>query len=339
MLRYTVSLFISLSLLMMLAACSRLSHIDLHGATMGTTWTVKLVDVGPQHSSAEFEQGIQAILDDVNANMSTYKPDSELSLFNKSAPGNWFLVSKDTWQVVKRALEISELTEGSFDVTVGPLVNLWGFGPEPAQSVPPTAEQVNEALNKTGYQKVHVSASEPYALYKDSSVSLDLSAIAKGFAVDKVAEFLEAWAVKNYMVEVGGELRVKGYNRKGTGWRIAIESPQRDRRVVHRTLEPGKMGVATSGDYRNYFQQDGDYYSHTIDPASGHPVTHSLASVTVLMPTALDADAFATAFNVMGDRRAMQLSEQGNIPVFLIVKEEGGFREAYSRSFQQYLVD
>jgi thiamine biosynthesis lipoprotein len=322
---------------MILTACSRLSHLDLHGATMGTTWTVKLVDVGSQYSQDEFEQGIQAILDDVNAKMSTYKQDSELSLFNQSAPGNWFAVSKDTWQVVKRALEISEMTGGSFDITVGPLVNLWGFGPEPAGSIPPTAEQIKDALDETGYQKVQVSEDAPYAIYKDSSVSLDLSAIAKGFAVDKVADFLESRGVKNYMVEVGGELRVKGYNRKGTGWRIAIESPQKDRRVVHRTLEPGKMGVATSGDYRNYFEQGGDYYSHTIDPATGHPVTHSLASVTVLMPTALDADALATAFSVMGDRLTMQLAEQGNIPVFLIVKEEGGFREVHSRSFQQYL--
>jgi thiamine biosynthesis lipoprotein len=198
------------TLLVLVSACSRLSNLDIQGPTMGTTWTVKVVDVGPQISSGQLQIEIQAILDGVNARMSTYQPDSELSRFNRSEPGEWFQVSHDTWFVVKRALEISQLSAGSFDVTVGPLVNLWGFGPDGRAAKVPTAEQVSGTLALVGYQQLKVSAKAPYALKKLAAVYVDLSAIAKGFAVDQVADYLEQVQIENYMVEVGGEVRVRG---------------------------------------------------------------------------------------------------------------------------------
>ncbi len=325
------------AVVLLLSACSRLSNRDLNGPTMGTTWTVKVVDVASRISADQLQGGIQASLDNVNALMSTYQADSELSRFNRSEPGDWFEVSQATWFVVKRAQQTSKLSGGSFDVTVGPLVNLWGFGPPGQAAEVPTQEQISETLARVGFQYLSVSEGAPYALKKLRPVYVDLSAIAKGFAVDQVAEYLETLQIDNYMVEVGGEVRVKGHNRRGTGWRIAIESPLTDRRTVQRTILPTNMGIATSGDYRNYFELEGTRYSHTIDPATGYPVSHNLVSVTVLMPTATDADALATAFDVMGAERALVLAEQEKIPVFLIVREEKGFNERYSSAFSPYL--
>jgi thiamine biosynthesis lipoprotein len=323
----------------LVSACSPLKNITLTGATMGTTWTVKLIDVSTQVSNENLQAGIQSIADLVNQRMSTYQPDSELSRFNREDSGVWFSISKDTWSVIRQGLSISQLTGGSFDMTVGSLVNLWGFGPDPSTNNSPAPEVIAQAVARVGYADLKLSDGEPYKVLKEKDIYLDLSAIAKGFAVDQVADYLDDRGVQNYMVEIGGELRLKGYNKRGTGWRIAVESPLVDQRMVQRTLLTGDMAIATSGDYRNYFETDGVRYSHTIDPKSGYPISHNLASVTVATPTAIVADSLATAFMVMGAARGLALAERENIAVLFIVKGHNGFEELHSGAFEPFLEE
>jgi thiamine biosynthesis lipoprotein len=321
----------------LVSACSPLKNVTLTGATMGTTWTVKVIDVSSQVTEEKLQAGIQSIVDLVNQRMSTYQPDSELSRFNREDPGEWFNVSEDTWEVIRQGLSISRLTGGSFDMTVGPLVNLWGFGPDPTTNDSPAPNEIALALQRIGYESIELSDGAPYQVLKTKDIYLDLSAIAKGFAVDKVADYLESLGIINYMVEIGGELRLKGYNKRGTGWRIAIESPLVDQRMVQRAILTGDMAVATSGDYRNYFESDEVRYSHTIDPKSGYPISHNLASVTVVTPTAMVADSLATAFMVMGAAPGLALAERENIAVLFIVKGGSGFEELYSKAFEPFL--
>jgi thiamine biosynthesis lipoprotein len=323
----------------LISACSPLKNLTLTGATMGTTWTVKVIDVASEVEEQELQAGIQSIVDLVNQRMSTYQADSELSRFNREQPGVWFSISQDTWLVIHRGLSVSELTAGSFDMTVGPLVNLWGFGPDPSINRSPSPDDIKQALYRVGYHGVKLSEGEPYQVMKEQDIYLDLSAIAKGYAVDQVANYLADLGVNNYMVEIGGELRLKGYNKRGTGWRIAVESPLVDQRMVQRTLLAGDMAIATSGDYRNYFETGGVRYSHTIDPKSGYPISHNLASVTVVTPKAIVADSLATAFMVMGAESGLALAERENIAVLFIVKGKDGFEEVHSNAFSPFLEE
>ena len=327
------------AVVLLISACSLLKNLTLSGATMGTTWTVKLIDVSSEVTEQQRQAGIQSTVDLVNQRMSTYRVDSEISRFNGAARDVWFGISKDTWTVIRDGLKISVLTDGSFDMTVGPLVNLWGFGPDPSENSAPSATEIESELRRVGYASLVLSEGEPYAIMKHKDIYLDLSAIAKGFAVDQVAEYLEGLGVKNYMVEIGGELRIKGYNSRGTGSQIAIESPVADQRMVYRTLNTRDSGIATSGDYRNYFEENGVRYSHTIDPQTGYPISHHLASVTVVSPRAAIADALATGFDVMGVQRGMALAEQEHIAVLFIVKRNDQFVQMYSSAFETYLQE
>lgn len=304
------------------------------GPTMGTSYTVKVVaDEDVDLTSLQAEVG--AILKRINDHMSTYQNDSELSLFNQSPAGDWFPVSAETAQVVSLGLEISELTDGAFDSTVGPLVNLWGFGPDPLKVQAPADAEIAERMAQVGYQ--HISARlDPAALKKSADAYVDLSAIAKGYAVDAVAEAV-AEHYPNYLVEVGGELRAQGHKPDGDLWRIAVESPVAGTRQIQRVIAVDNTAIATSGDYRNYFEQNGVRYSHTIDPATGKPISHGLASVTVLDPSSARADAMATAMMVMGEEKSMALAKKLNMPVFLIYKTEDGFVEEYTDAFKPYL--
>ena len=311
--------------------------VVLSGPTMGTQFHIKYFLPASVTVSAEAIQGeIEARLAAVNQRMSTYLEDSELNRFNAAETGRWFAVSEDTAQVVSLALEISRDTEGAFDVTVASLVDLWGFGPTHREAEPPAAEQISTELAKVGYGSLQARLTPP-ALRKETALTLDLSAIAKGYAVDLVAEYLGQVGIESYMVEVGGEIVARGHKPDGESWRIAVESPVVSQREVQRVIELSDIAVATSGDYRNYFEKNGVRYSHTIDPITGYPITHNLASVTVLAKTCARADALATALNVMGPERALAFANAHELPVLLIVKEGNSFRELSSDAFAGWL--
>lgn len=316
--------------------------VSVNGQTMGTTYSVKLVmdDKAPP-SSEVLSAWADATFAAVNESMSTYMEDSELSLLNRAETDSWQPVSAPLLDVLLLSQEISRKSDGAFDITVMPLVNLWGFGPQTRGSVPGD-EEISRTIAQTGYHKVAVDA-ERSAVRKPVGVTIDLSAIAKGYAADQLAEKLLAEGYRHFMVEVGGELVLAGLNNRGEPWRIGIETPiyelfSASKRPVGAVDISGK-GMATSGDYRNYYEVDGVRVSHTIDPKSGRPITHTLASVTVIADTAAEADGWATALNVLGAERAMALAAKEQLAVFMLVREGEGFKAMHSSAFEPYLVN
>ncbi|WP_394150693.1 FAD:protein FMN transferase [Vibrio maritimus] len=327
---------VSLFAAFVLTACGNSrEQVHLSGPTMGTIYNVKYitVDNGPKPEKIQAE--INRLLEEVNDQMSTYRQDSELSRFNRFFGTESFPVSKQTAIVVKEAIRLNEVTLGALDVTVGPLVNLWGFGPEARPEVVPSDEELAKRKAQTGIQ--HLSATDT-TLKKDlHGLYVDLSTIAKGWGVDVLADYLDRVGIEDYMVEVGGEMRLKGLNREGVKWRIAIEKPSIDERSVQEIIEPGDMAIATSGDYRNYFEKEGVRYSHIIDPSTGKPINNKVVSVTVLDKSSMTADGLATGLMVLGEEKALQVAEQHSIPALIIVKTEDGFNEIASEAFKPYL--
>lgn len=321
-------------LVCLLAGCSfggKTEVRTLWGQTMGTGYTVRLVATKGEAERLEGE--VRARLDEVNDAMSTYLSRSELSRFNDAPVGEWVEVSPITYEVIQKALEIAETSGGAFDPTVGPLVDLWGFGPTPTTDQVPSPEAIQAARDQLGWQAIEFDAGQS-RVRKTAPRELDLSGIAKGFAVDQVADMLEAESIDSYLVEVGGELRFAGTKPGGSAWRVAIETPKSGERSAYRILEVEQGAMATSGDYRNYFEQQGVRYSHTLNPETGYPIRHSLVSVTVLGDRSAEADAYATAFLVLGSERALQLADDLNMSVYLIEKTEDGFRSLESQRFE-----
>ncbi|ELL4668044.1 FAD:protein FMN transferase [Vibrio fluvialis] len=327
---------VALASLLLLAGCEQPpQQVHLSGPTMGTSYNIKYLQQDGLPSSDELHKEIDRLLEEVNDQMSTYRKDSELSRFNQYQGIDPFEVSNQTATVVKEAIRLNGLTEGALDVTVGPLVNLWGFGPEARPEVVPTDAELAERKANTGIHHLSVDGNK---LSKDlPHLYVDLSTIAKGWGVDVVANYIESQGIHNYMVEVGGEIRLKGQNRDGVPWRIAVEKPTVDERSIQEIIEPGDMAIATSGDYRNYFERDGVRYSHIINPQTGRPIHNRVVSVTVLDKSCMTADGLATGLMVLGDEKGIEIAEQNHIPVFMIVKTDDGFKEIASSAFKPYL--
>ena len=301
----------------------------LTGMTMGTTYTVKAVEAGRDLPRATIADTIFAI-DKVY--MSTYAPDSELSRFNRWASQEAFPLSQDTLAVFAIALEVSRQSGGAFDVTVGPLVSAWGFGPE--ESAPPDEAALPALRERVGYDKLLIDPVAGTAAKERPDIYCDLSAVAKGYAVDAVARLLDAQGYKNYMVEVGGEVRTAGKNRFGEAWQIAVEKPVGEGRSVQRIVPLSGQAVATSGDYRNFYEKDGLRLSHTIDPRTGRPVSHGLASVSVIHAECAWADAYATALMVLGPDEGYRFAVDHGIAAFFIIHAGAdGFTERATPAF------
>jgi thiamine biosynthesis lipoprotein len=307
------------------------------GQTMGTTYTVKVRDMPENVIFTSLREGIDQILERINSRMSTYRENSELSLFNRSTSTDWSKVSPETVRVINEALRVSYLTNGAFDVTVAPLVNMWGFGPEPKTIEVPSQGIIKERLPSIGYQHLHTQTSPP-AIRKDHpNLQIDLSAIAKGYAVDQVAEYLESLNISHFLVEIGGELRGKGHNSTGFPWKVAIEKPASGERTIHRVLYLQSHAMATSGDYRNFFEKNGKRFSHTINPQTGQPITHQLASVTVVRASCMEADALATGLMVLGPEEGYKLAVQEKFPVLFVSRTQKGFEETMTSELEPYL--
>ena len=310
------------------------TFIAFNGPTMGTWYNVKIQDVPDNLPSDDIKAAIEEELENVNRKMSTYRSDSELSLFNSSPVNTPMALSADTAEVVAISQQVYQESGGAFDVTVGPLVNLWGFGPGAARDQVPEGDEISELLQVAGMDALQLDADQ---LTKSRPVSVDLSAVAKGYAVDRVAQRLEALGITRYMVEVGGETRVGEAKVSGETWKIAIEEPKTFTRSIQKVLGLESVSLATSGNYRNFFEQDGVRYSHTIDPRTGAPVRHQLASVTVVHPSCAYADAYATALLVLGPDEALAFAEERNLAVYLLVQDGDGFKALQSESFAKYV--
>lgn len=301
--------------------------VSIGGEAMGTEYAVKVVfEEGRRPAAAEVEEIRKIVaeaLDAIDRAMSTYRPDSELSRLNAHGAGEPFRLSPETFEVLALSLRVSEETGGAFDPTVGPLVDLWGFGPE-ARRGAPDERALAEARERVGWRKLALSEADRTVVKSRADVACDLSAVAKGYAVDRVSEALAARGFRDHIVEVGGEVRASGLNARREPWRVAVEKPLGFVREIGRIVPLSDLSVATSGGYRNYFEEGGRTYVHIIDPRTGRPVEGALASASVFHRRCAVADAYATAMIVLGPLEGFRLAAELDLPALFIVKAPGG---------------
>ncbi len=296
------------------------------GRTMGTTYSIKIIS---DHLSdaAVLKDAIDRRLDKVNQSMSTYIKESEISRFNRLRDTKRrFRISEDFWEVMKVSQRLYDLTEGAWDGTVNPLVNLWGFGSSVTDRTIPPTHEIDRLREAIGFRHIKIGKTEPYLEKENPLVTLDLASIAKGFGVDQVAKLIRGKGYNNFLVEIGGEVYASG-RKSGGLWRIGINLPAPDAPLVqvYRVVSIQDKGMATSGDYRIFFVKDGVRYSHILDPRTGYPVRNSVVSASVTADTCTFADGLATALMVLGPERAIPLVEQmGSVECFLISQKENG---------------
>jgi thiamine biosynthesis lipoprotein len=317
-------------------ACSddkALPSYDLAGDTMGTSFNITLVGPPAELDLEQLNAAIHDRLENVDAIASTYRADSELSRFNADPSTDWIRVSPEFCRMVSAANDISIMTQGAFDITVGPLVNLWGFGPEISENDIPTDEEIAAAKARVGYEALETDCDHSVMRKSSADIYVDLSGWAKGYAVDQIANLLDAQKLTDYLVEIGGELRVRGHNAKQQKFSIAIEKPLANDEMAYTLMRLSDVSVATSGDYRNFFEHDGQRYSHSIDPRSGRPISDELAGVSVVSTNTAYADAVATAFLVLGPEDGLALAEKLRIAAYFLVRTDNGIEEKSSSQF------
>lgn len=327
-------------------AISGMEIVKLSGRTMGTTYRIKTwfqsSEVPEKTDRDALQSNVDRLLAEINDQMSTYLPESELSKFNTAPVNRWYPVSSATALVTAEALKYHEQTSGALDVTVGPLVRLWGFGPQSQGDVlaggkKPDPDQINNALSLVGCQHLRVR-SEPPALQKMvEGVEIDLSSLAKGYAVDRVIELLRQRGAGGAMAEIGGEIRTLGTREDGTDWRIGIENPSPEQRDIFRVVHLRDAALATSGDYRNFHSFEGIQYCHIIDPRTGHPLPARRASVTVCAATCMEADALATALFLIGAEQGREWCEEHDVAAMFLTLKDGKVVETHTSQFDQYL--
>lgn len=301
----------------------------LAGATMGTTWSARLA-LPPGLAAPAARMAIQRALDEVVAQMSTWDEASDLSRYNRAAPG-WHALPGDCLHVLRHALELAAATGGAYDPTVGPLVNAWGFGPPPHPSEPPSAATLQAARQRCGWRRIRLDPAI-HGVWQPGGAYLDLSAIAKGYGVDRAAQALDGLGIAHYLVEVGGELRARGRRPDGQPWQVAVEVPDgSDDHVLALALRD--RSIATSGDYRRYRDTAAGRYAHTLDPRTGRPVDNGVASVTVVHAGCMQADALATALTVLGERDGLAHAHRHGLAALFIVRDAQHLRLAASDAF------
>jgi len=294
---------------------------------MGTSWSVRLAVDPAAAPVPDLQQGIQQQLDTVVAEMSHWEADSDLGRFNRAAAGSWHVLPPAFFDVLSYAMGVARDSGGAYDPCAGALVNLWGFGPhgrfDQPDFTPPAAQQIASARA----QPVLLEQGSRRAL-QPGGVQLDLSSVAKGYSVDRLAYYLKTLGVQHYLVEVGGELRGAGVKPDGQPWWVALEQVAgAGEHPDELVLALHGLAVATSGDYRRYFELDGRRYSHTIDPRSGMPIANDLASVTVVHAQCMAADAWSTALTVLGCEQGLRLAERQGLAARFVARDAGGFSE------------
>lgn len=324
---------IAVSLLTALTGCWFSERVEeFGGPTMGSTYTVKYVRSKDSPSLELLKRETDAILAEVDQQMSTYRDDSAIEQFNQAPAGTCQAMPAGVLELVEAGRVLHEQSAGAFDLTLEPLLNLWGFGPKARAEKVPTAEQLAAARAQVGMQHLR---SEGEQLCKDVDVQVDFNSIAAGYAVDKIVQRFAELGVTSYMVEATGELKAAGKKPDGQPWRIGLEAPQDGQRVAQRVLAVDGYGISTSGDYRNYFEEEGKRYSHTLDPLTGAPITHTLAAVTVVDKSTLRADGLSTVLMVMGTERGLAFAERMGIAAFFVTREGDAFVTQTTQAFEQ----
>lgn len=302
------------------------------GPTMGSRYSIQYVRHSSTPGPKEVQAQVEKILAEVDRQFSTYRSDSDIERFNALPADRCQVMPGPVLEMIRVGEQLSSQSEGSYDLTVEPLLNLWGFGPQGREEKVPTAEALAEVRQRVGYQHLRIDGDQ---LCKDAAVEVDFNSIAAGYAVDTIAAKLEAMGIHNYLAEATGELKAAGKKLDGSPWRIALEEPRDDQQVAERIIAVDGYGVSTSGDYRNYFEQDGRRYSHTFDARTGAPVLHTLASVTVIHPSALMADGLSTLLLILGPERGWDYAETHDIGAFFVIRADTGFVTRTTRAFER----
>lgn len=312
-----------------------LPSYELSGNTMGTTFNITLVAPPADADLDALREQAYKKLEKIEDIASTYREESELSRFNRNPSIDWIDVTHEFCDMVDAAIAVNKATHGAFDVTVGPLVNLWGFGPASGEDRIPTDEEITAALSVVGRDQVEADCRQPALIKTSPGVYVDLSGWAKGHAVDEIATLLDRKKMDNYLVEIGGELRVRGHNAEQRKFAVAIEKPNKNNKMDYSVLRVTDTAVATSGDYRNYFEDEGRRYSHMIDPRTGRPIDHALTGVTVVSRTTAFADAMATALMVLGPEDGPALAEELNLAAYFLIRTDSGIIEKSTSRFEE----
>lgn len=319
--------------LLLLAACARPSGpatTAINGRTMGTTYHIKVWASTDQN---RLQAAVEKTLARINGRMSTFDPGSEVSRFNRSQQTDWFTVSPETMTVLRAAMAVGRASHGAFDITVAPLVNLWGFGTTGRRETSPPAAEIAARKKMVGLDMISLDPGQPRLKKKAPGVTIDLSAIAKGYAVDAVAGQLDDMGFSSYLVEIGGEVRTRGRKADGRPWTVAIEQPDPGRRAIALAIGLTDRALATSGTYRNFFVNNQRRYSHTIDPRTGAPVTHRLVSVSVAAPSCMVADAWATALMVLGPEQGRAAADRRGLAALFFIHTDNGIQQERSQAW------
>ena len=321
----------------LLAGCAAAPEVlRFEGPTMGTSYHITVIDPPGGATAKQYQSDIDAVLARIDASMSTWRSDSEISRLNAAAVGEDIGLSAELHAVLSESLAVARLSDGAFDVTVAPALAAWGFGPGSAGPRMASADQLTALSGHVGSDGLLLQDAPP-ALRKLAPRSIELSAIAPGYAVDLLAAAFSARGLRDFMIEIGGEVRTSGMNAQGKPWRIGVEQPDAPPGTPAIAVLPGEGAVSTSGDYREFFVAEGRRYSHTIDPRTLRPVSHTLASVTVIAPTCMRADAMATALMVLGPEQGLALAEREGLAVYMMLRVPGGFEARQSAAFAPYL--
>ncbi|WP_178083086.1 FAD:protein FMN transferase [Pseudomonas sp. DP16D-R1] len=326
-------LFGLVALIVVLSACGNGDSMESFGGpTMGSTYSIKYVRRAGLPVAADVRVEVEKILADIDRQLSTYRSDSDIERFNDLPANRCQKMPASILKLIRVGEQLSEQSEGSYDLTVEPLLNLWGFGPQGREEKVPAEQALAQARQRVGYQHLRIEGDQ---LCKDAAVEVDFNSIAAGYAVDTIAARLEALGIHDYLAEATGELKAAGKKLDGSPWRIALEEPRDDQQVAERIVAVDGFGLSTSGDYRNYFEQDGRRYSHTFDARTGAPVSHSLASVTVIHPSALMADGLSTLLLILGPERGWDYAEKHDIGAFFVIRADTGFVTRTSHAFER----
>ncbi|WP_434629762.1 FAD:protein FMN transferase [Pseudomonas sp. Z1-29] len=315
------------------SGCGRGDTLErFDGPTMGSRYSVQYVrhaaTPGPNVVQAEVEK----ILAEVDRLFSTYRSDSEIERFNALPGGSCLTMPGPVFELVRVGEQLSSQSHGAFDLTVEPLLNLWGFGPQSRREAVPSAEALALARRQVGHGYLRIEGDR---LCKDAAVEVDFNSIAAGYAVDRIAAKLQALGIDSYLAEATGELKAVGHKPDGSAWRIALEEPRNDRQMAERVIEVNGYGVSTSGDYRKYFEQGGKRYSHTFDARTGAPVLHNLASVTVIHPSAMLADGLSTLLLILGPEEGWDYAQEHGIGVFFVLRDGERFVVRTNDAFER----
>ncbi len=310
---------------------------DLGGYTMGSTWSARVV-APPGLNVVGLRAGIDAQLGELDRQLSGYRPSAELAQLNAATPGEWRNAPQHLAAVVRFGQHLHDESGGAFDMTVRPLVQLWGFGDGQPRTELPSDQEIEAARARIGNDRIELSP-DGARIRRVADVTLDVDAIAPGYAADIIAGWLAQQGLPNHLVEIGGEVRADGLRPDGSTWRLGIERPTLQKGEIDQVIAVTNRGIATSGDYRAFEELGGKRYSHTIDPVTGRPVVHELASVTVVAPSTLEADGYSTTLMVLGPERGMAWADAHGLGVYMILRSAGGvLNERYNAAFAPLLV-